>query len=176
MSLSRFFTLSLFGAGLLFFACKTAPLCEVEAAPQLPEEPVEIAPTIKEPLFVIKKVSIKQAELVNTRLVLEVSIENPNPQPLLLTRLEYTFYGEGRYWAENQIKNALILPGESRQSLDLELTMNFIDMKRSLLDKVIKMAQISYRLEGKSVLRLVESEGEDFLFPFQIDGLSPVVK
>ncbi len=133
-------------------------------------------PRIKDPVFNIKRVRVKQAELVNTRLLLDVSIENPNSVDLVFDTMDYTFYGEGRWWAESRHFEAATIPARENMAVELELIMNFIDMKRSLLDQVIKMARIGYRLTGSARIR-VEIEGfPPFEFPFAIVGESPVVR
>ena len=131
-------------------------------------------PLIREPVFRISSVMIKQADLINTSLELQIRIENPNPFPASLSSLTYTLYGEGRFWAQGEEKNVLTVPGFSVLETGLSLTMNFIDMKRSLLDQVIAARRVNYRFSGEALV----ATGIEYLLRFRsgfdLSGVSEV--
>lgn len=133
-------------------------------------------PRVRDPKFSIEKVQIKQAELVNTRLILEVRIENPNPVELVFKNMEYSFYGDGRWWAESRHFNETTISAGSSSLVELELVMNFLNMKRSMLDQVIRMARIAYRLEGSATIQIPFEGFPPFVYPFALQGQSPVVR
>ena len=134
--LLRFFVV--LAAGLCFFSCKETPA--VQSRPALP--------LVREPVFSVSSIKILQAELVNTRLKVKLRIENPNPFPVTLSSFEYELYGEGLFWADGTEKNVFTVPASGFAEKDLFLVMNFIDMKRDLLDKVIAMEMVAYRFAG----------------------------
>ena len=149
---------------LLFFSCKDIPKTVVKS-------PV---PEILEPCFSVSSIIILQAELINTRLNVKLRIENPNPFPVSLSSLEYKLYGEGSFWADGTEKNVFTVPAFDFVEKDLYLVMNFIDMKRSLLDKVIAMESIEYRFDGTVVINA--SDWPILTKSFNIEGISEVIR
>ena len=133
-----------FAVTLFVFSCKVTP------------ETAGKGSRIQEPDFSISSIVILQAELVNTRLKVKLRIENPNPFPVSFSSLEYELYGEGRFWAEGTEKNAFTVPASDFIEKDLYLIMNFIDMKRGLLDKVIAMESVEFRFAGTVVINAMD--------------------
>ena len=149
---------------LCIFSCKDTP----------PKAPSVMVPTIREPVFSISSIKIMQAELVNTRLKVKIRIDNPNSFPVELSSFEYELYGEGRFWADGKEKNVLTVPASGFTEKDLFLIMNFIDMKRDLLDKVIAMELVNYRFAGT-----VTINAEDMPIlnkSFNLEGESEVIR
>jgi len=122
-------------------------ICSCKETPQ-PKPPIVQPPRIKEPDFSISAITILQAELVNTRLKVRLRIDNPNPFPVTLSSFVYELYGEGRFWADGKEKNIYTVPAEGYAEKELLLVMNFIDMRRDLLDKVIAMDKVKYLFKG----------------------------
>jgi LEA14-like dessication related protein len=90
-------------------------------------------------------------------------IDNPNPFPVELSTFRYELYGAGRFWAEGAREDLLrIAPGEAAER-DLSLVMNFINMRRELLDDIIAMGQVAYRFKGEAAV----STGIDYLPQFR---------
>ena len=163
MSCSRAVLKKLAGVFLLavlaFFSCTITP----------PDDP-----GIQEPDFSISSIKILQAELVNTRLKVKVRIENPNPFPVSLSSFTYELYGEGRFWAEGTEKNVFTVPASGFVEKDLFLVMNFIDMKRDLLDKVIAMENVAYRFEGS--VQISAADMPLLTKSFSLEGKSEVIR
>jgi len=105
-------------------------------------------PRIQEPVFSITSITILQAELINTRLKVRLRVDNPNYIPMDLFSFAYSLYGAGRFWAEGTEKNPCSIPAFGSVEKDLFLVMNFIDMRRDLLDQVIAMTRVRYRFTG----------------------------
>ena len=115
-----------------------------------------------------------QAELINTRLKVKLRIENPNPFPVSLSSFKYELYGEGRFWADGTEKNVFTVPASDFTEKELFLVMNFIDMRRDLLDKVIEMKSVAYRFTGT-----VEINAENMPLlskRFNMEGESEVIR
>jgi LEA14-like dessication related protein len=108
-----------------------------------------VFPRIREPEFSITGIKIMKAELINTRLKVDLRIDNPNPFPLTLSSLSYELYGQGRLWAEGEETDILVLDPEASAEKELRLVMNFIDMDRRLLDRVIALGKVPYRFTGE---------------------------
>jgi len=105
-------------------------------------------PRINEPVFSITSITILQAELINTRLKVRLRVDNPNAIPMDLFSFAYSLYGAGRFWADGKEKNPCSIPAFGSVEKDLFLVMNFIDMRRDLLDQVIAMTRVRYRFTG----------------------------
>ena len=123
------------GVFSLLTACKSAP-------------PAPPATEVQEPTFIITSIKILQADLINTRLKLSLRINNPNTFPITLTSFRYELYGDGRLWANGIEKNLAVVPAKGFAETSLNFEMNFIGMKRRLLDDIIAMREVHYRITG----------------------------
>jgi LEA14-like dessication related protein len=133
-------------------------------------------PRIREPAFTISSIAIQQAELINTRFRVSLRIDNPNPFPLVLSSFGYELYGEGRFWADGREQNALHVPAQSSAETSLSLIMNFINMRRQLLDEIIAMRQVRYRFTGEAEVGTGVSWLPSFRASFDRSGSSAVLK
>jgi len=133
-------------------------------------------PVIREPRFSIRSIKIKKAELINTKFEVVLRIENPNSVPLVLSSLEYELFGEGRLWTDG--RNAEPIPVAASGMIDkkLMLVMNFINMKRDLLNQVIKLEVVDYRFKGSARIRAEFDGFPEFAFPFDLIGRTSVVE
>jgi LEA14-like dessication related protein len=158
----------------LLITCKSPPpLLESEPGPSVPPAVTEIVPQrIAEPKLTITSITILQADLINTRLKLTLKIDNPNTFPLTLSTFRYELYGNGAFWAKGMRKNLAVIPAEGSSVADVNLDMNFIDMKRQLLDDIVAMREVHYRIVGGVDLDAPEIPG--FRINFDYSGNSPV--
>ncbi|MDR0583320.1 MAG: LEA type 2 family protein [Treponema sp.] len=133
-------------------------------------------PRIREPKFTITSIAVMQAELINTRFRVSLRIDNPNLFPLSLSSFDYELYGEGRFWADGKKRDMLQIPAQSSAETNLFLVMNFIDMKRHLLDEIIAMRMVRYRLTGEAEVGTDISWLPQFHMGFDHSGKSVVLK
>jgi LEA14-like dessication related protein len=133
-----------------------------------------VFPRIREPVFTITGIAIMKADLINTRFKVSLRIDNPNLFPLELEVLSYELYGAGRFWAGGTERKPLPIPPRSSAETDLALVMNFIDMKRELLDQVISRREVPYRFTGSAEIGTGLDQLPRFLTVFNQDGLSQV--
>ena len=131
-------------------------------------------PGIAEPVFKINAIAILQAELINTRFRVSLEIINPNPFPVELASFSYELYGNGRLWADGKEKNIIRVAGKSTLKGDLYLLMNFINMKRDLLDQVIELVDVRYRFEGEAMVSTEVDYLPKFTTRFELSGYSEV--
>ncbi len=139
------------------------------------ELPLELQ-RIQAPALRVKRILIVKDELINTKLQLDLGVENPNAFPLSFDKLEYRLYGEGRYWASGSIADSFLVPAAGTTDASLFLTMNFGDMNRSLLDQVIKLASVAYRLEGMGKIGTGLDFLPEFVLPIELSGKTVVIK
>jgi LEA14-like dessication related protein len=133
-------------------------------------------PRIREPEFTITAIAILQAELINTRFRVSLRIDNPNIFPVDLSSFGYELYGAGRFWADGREEDVLHIPAGGSAETRLFLMMNFINMKRDLLDEVIAMRQVRYRFTGEAEVGTGVSWLPRFRMGFDRTGDSAVYK
>jgi LEA14-like dessication related protein len=135
-----------------------------------------VFPRIREPEFTITSIAILKDELVNTRFKVDLRIDNPNIFPVKLSSFGYELYGKGRYWAEGKERNVLDVPARGCAEAKLFLMMNFIDMKRDLLDEVIALGNVPYRFFGETLVSTGVPLLPSFKMDFDQSGVSVVIK
>jgi len=175
----RFFTLAIILCFILS-ACKSAPPVE-PAAPEpdpLPvvEEAEAVEIVILPPVFKITSIAILKAELINTRFRVGLRIENQNAFPLELSAFSYALYGNGLLWADGTEKNVLRVNANSALEGNLFLLMNFINMKRDLLDQIIALEDVNYRFKGEAQVSVGIEDFPAFTSSFDLSGYSVVLE
>lgn len=145
-----------------------AALCTAEARLEVPR--------VMAPVLEISSIRIIKDELINTRLRVDLAISNPNAFALSFATLDYRLYGEGRYWADGSEPKPFDVPAGGIGSASLFLTMNFTDMSRSLLDQVIKLATVNYRLAGAARVDTGLEFLPQFVLPFDLSGRAIVTR
>ncbi|WP_041611179.1 LEA type 2 family protein [Treponema primitia] len=133
-------------------------------------------PRIQIPEFTISSMAVVQAELINTRFKVRLRIDNPNNFPLELSSFAYELYGAGRYWAEGKETKVMPIPPQGSAERDLYLLMNFINMKREVLDQVIAMRNVRYRFTGDVLVGTGIEYLPRFTMSFDRSGDSPVIQ
>jgi LEA14-like dessication related protein len=133
-------------------------------------------PRIRKPDFNITEIKIVQAELINTRLKVSIQVDNPNHFSVELTSFNYELYGDGRFWARGEETDLLNIPAKDSAEIDLFLTMNFTNMRRNVLDQVIKMTEVRYRFNGNAAVETGISYLPHFIMDFEHQGNSDVIR
>ncbi len=133
-------------------------------------------PRIMPPVLRIAAIRILKDELINTRLRVDLEIRNPNIFQLSFSTLDYKLFGEGRYWAGDSLAKMFAVPALETATASLYLTMNFTDMSRSLLDQVIKLAAVNYRLVGAGRIDTGLAFLPQFTLPFDMAGKTQVLR
>ena len=134
-----------------------------------------VFPFIREPVFAITAIAILKAELVNTRFKVTIHIENPNNFQVDLASLEYELFGNGLLWAEGRERNIIVVPARSSYQGDLFLTMNFINMRRDLLDQIIRLQDVHYGFNGEAFVGTGVDYLPRFRTNFNLSGYSKVL-
>ena len=132
-------------------------------------------PGVRPPVFSITSIAILKAELINTRFRVGLKIDNPNPFPVELSAFSYELYGNGRLWADGTERNVFKVKGKSSLQGNLFLLMNFINMKRDLLDQVIYLIDVNYRFAGETLVGTGVEYLPKFKTVFNLSGYSQVL-
>ena len=133
-------------------------------------------PGVQAPVFSITDIAILKAELINTRFRVGMTIDNPNSFPVELSAFGYELFGNGRFWAEGIERDIIQVPAKSSVSGNIFLMMNFMGMRRQLLDQIINLVDVNYRFIGEAQV----STGVEFLpkftTRFDLSGFSQVLE
>ncbi|MDR2758728.1 MAG: LEA type 2 family protein [Spirochaetaceae bacterium] len=132
-------------------------------------------PRIRKPDFNITAIAIMKAELINTRFKVNLRVDNPNFFPVELSSFSYELYGADRFWADGEKTDILLIPARGSAETELSLVMNFINMRRELLDQIIAMKQVNYRLAGEAEVSTNMEFLPHFLVNFDRSGNSVVI-
>jgi LEA14-like dessication related protein len=133
-----------------------------------------VFPRILRPVFTIIDIAVLQAELINTRFRVNLKVENPNPFPMELSSFQYELYGSGRFWADGREKNILRVPPRESAEAKLFLIMNFIGMKRDLLDQIVAFQDVRFRFSGEALVTTGIEYLPQFRSGFDLSGMSEV--
>ena len=133
-------------------------------------------PGVRPPEFSITAIAILKAELINTRFRVGLKIDNPNPFPVDLSAFAYELYGNGRLWADGTEKNVFQVKGNSSLEGSMFLIMNFINMKRDLLDQIIRLEDVNYRFAGEVQVGTGVDYLPEFITGFDLSGYSQVLE
>jgi LEA14-like dessication related protein len=133
-------------------------------------------PRVREPEVAVTAIAIMKAELINTRFKVSLRINNPNFFPVELSALSYELYGGGRLWAGGTRAEAIKVAAQGSETADVFLVMNFIGMRRELLDQVIALRRVQYRFAGESTVSTGIAYIPQFRMKFDLSGNSEVVE
>ena len=139
----KWIALIFLGMFCALITCKSVPPQD-EPVPEIVVPPL----SIMEPEFSITSIEVLQADLINTRMKLTLKIDNPNVFPINLSSFKYELYGDGNFWTGGIEKDLATVPAQSSSETEFILEMNFINMKRRLLDDIIAMRYVHYRIVG----------------------------
>ncbi|MDR2542029.1 MAG: LEA type 2 family protein [Treponema sp.] len=158
-----------FCLALLLISCKSKPqlIEELEAEPESVFE-------IKKPVFEIISIVILQADIVVTEFEAVLKITNHNDFALDLTSITYLLFGNNALWASDTNSDILHIPPLTSNETMLTFQMNFIDMRRSLLDDVIAMRNVRYIFSGEAVIQPDIPNSEPFRMNYESTGFSEV--
>jgi LEA14-like dessication related protein len=160
----------------LLTACKSSPPQGGEGSLQPPKSAEPDIKQIEELQFTITSITILQADLINTRLKLDLKIDNPNAVPLTLSSFHYELYGNERFWTSGTEKYLVVIPARDSSEVSFEFEMNFINMRRRLLDDVIALREVRYRVAGYVDVETGIPRFPDFRANFDHSGTSAVIK
>jgi len=141
---------------------------------KVPVSGLAVFPGVRPPVFSITSIAILKAELINTRFRVGLKISNPNPFPVELSAFSYELYGNGRLWADGSEKNIFKVNGKSSLQGNLFLLMNFINMRRDLLDQIINLVDVNYGFNGDVQVGTGVDYLPSFNTVFNLSGYSEV--
>jgi len=167
--------ITLFLSFFLFIGCKSKPEYTQEIVAIVEEEEEEIPEiVVLKPEFEVVSIIILQADLVVTELETVLKVTNPNDFAVELISLTYELFGNGPSWARGIATNILHVPAKSSGETRFRFSMNFTSQNRRLLDDIIALRPVNYRLRGEAIVRPVIQNVESFTMVYDVSGISDV--
>ena len=133
-------------------------------------EPIEI----KEPEFEVVSIIILQADLVVTEFETVLKVTNPNEFAVELSSFTYELFANGNSWGSGAADRILNIPALSSGETSIIFSMNFINMNRRLLDDIIAMRPVNYRLRGEAEVKPLVPRTQPFRMNYDRSGVSEV--
>lgn len=133
-------------------------------------------PRVGKPEFKILSIAIRQDDLINTRLYVKIRVTNPNSFPVSMSSFRHELFGESRYWASGSAEGTSVVPPQDSLDLTLELTMNFTQMNRQVLDQVLRLERVLCRLSGEVTVDLDMEYFPPFVLPFDMSDSVAVTR
>ncbi|MBN2104579.1 LEA type 2 family protein [bacterium] len=115
---------------------------------RIPVQKTGHLPLIKIPKISIHALKLDRLNLSGADLVLELRMDNPNAFKLLLSKLNYDFNVNGRSWAQGNLSTPLAVNAKSDDTICIPVSLNFIEMGRSVYALVSGKNDLDYHLSG----------------------------
>jgi len=152
--------------GIVFFLLTVFLLLSCISQPKIIE--------IINPEFEIVSIVILQADIVVTEVETTLKVTNPNDFAIELSSLTYELFGNGAAWAAGKVNRSLHISPQSSGETKFKFEMNFVNMSRRLLDDVIAMRRINYRLKGQAQVQPAALNSTVFNVDYDCSGVSEV--
>lgn len=120
----------------------------VLGAVRIPVSKSGTIPLLKMPSISLGSLKLDKLGLTGADLELVLDLENSNGLPLNLDKLNYQFDVNGRQWGLGEVTQNLSLNENSSTSLKIPLSLNFLQMGRSIYDLLNGDSALNYSLTG----------------------------
>ncbi|MBD3183155.1 hypothetical protein GF312_12745 [Candidatus Poribacteria bacterium] len=105
------------------------------------------------PLLKIPKISLDELKLENVSLTgaelnLGVAISNPNAFSMILKKIQYQFDVNNLNWISGEAKEGMQILEKGQGTVDIPITLNFIEMGRSVYQLIRGNKAINYKFGG----------------------------
>ncbi len=105
-------------------------------------------PLVKLPKIGIQSLKLNKMSFTGADLTLALKLNNPNAFQLLISRLNYHFRINGMNWAEGSLTDALTVRPKGQNLIQIPVSLNFLDMGKTVLQLVQGNQDLQYGLEG----------------------------
>lgn len=133
-------------------------------------------PLVKLPDIRIHALRLNQFNLSGADLTLEIRLDNPNYFQLLLNRLNYRFTVNDLTWAEGNLSTAQSVNGKESGAIALPVSLNFIEMGKTVFQLVSGSQDLNYRFTGTLGFDTTLPMLKNIVFPMNGSGSLPLTK
>ncbi|MEQ8350970.1 MAG: LEA type 2 family protein [Leptospiraceae bacterium] len=115
--------------------------------------------------FDLDSVSIKSMSFTSVELAVDVGIENPNSEQVILDKLVFDLYGGDRKLGSGKHNETAVIPPSERKVVSIDFSASLSEVGMGLLQN-LKSGQATYRMEGTAYLKTFLGEVP---IPFSIE-------
>ena len=143
---------------------------------RIPVETSGYVPLVKIPAVKIHALKLERLSLSGADLVLEVEMNNPNAFKLFLKSMNYDFQVNGLTWAGGNLSNPASVSAKGKSAIRIPVSLNFIEMGRSLYELVSGSGNVNYRLSGNLAFDTSLSLLNNINLPLDNSGLLKITR
>jgi len=107
-----------------------------------------VVPHVKLPRLAFKDLKVKRLNLSGAELMLRLSFQNPNRFSMHLKGLDLGFTVNGKSLLKSHQSHALVVEQAGRRTVDIPISMNFLQMGSTVYEMLIGNKPLHYGLKG----------------------------
>ncbi len=133
-------------------------------------------PTLKMPKIKVKALKLENLGFTSAKLRLQLALENPNAWSMLLNKMDYQFLINGNQWIQGQLNQAQAIDKKAASVLDIPITLNFLQMGRTVYNLLTQPGALNYQLKGNADLQSSIKLLGHFTMPINQSGKVELLK
>ena len=133
-------------------------------------------PVPKLPSLRIASLRVKRVSLTRIDLEIDLRVSNPNTFSLALRSFSYDLNVAGRTWVEGTPVRTLTFENQGEGSVVLPLSLNIVEVGRSVVDMLSGNKNLDYRLNGDTIIDSDLPLLDDYHFNFSSSGTTEVFR
>ncbi len=133
-------------------------------------------PVPKLPSLQIASLRVKKVSLTRIDVELDLRVNNPNIFSLTFKSLNYDLSVAGRSWVKGNPVRDLSFPAGKDSSAILPISLNIVEVGRSVVDLLSGNKTLDYRFNGDTVIVSDYSLLNDYFFNFSKNGSAEIFR
>ncbi len=133
-------------------------------------------PVPKLPELKIASLRVKKVSLTRIDIELDLRVNNPNIFSLAFTSLSYDLNVAGRSWVQGNPVRDLSFPAGGDGSAILPISLNIVEVGRSVVDLLSGNKSLDYRFNGDTIIVSDYSLLKDYFFNFSSSGSAEIFR
>jgi LEA14-like dessication related protein len=121
---------------------------------------------LENPSFTLRRVSLSPISFIETNLLLDLDVQNPNHFDLTLKSFECSIYLKNEEIGNGHLEKELLIPSSSTTQIQVPLVVKFKDLS-GILKAISAEDDLPYKIEGNAN---VISVFGSLKFPFSKEG------
>ncbi|ORC37926.1 hypothetical protein B4O97_02710 [Marispirochaeta aestuarii] len=133
-------------------------------------------PVPKLPSLNLASLQVRNVSLTRIDLELQLEVFNPNKFTIDLNNFNYDLTVAGRPWVRGSKVRPLSFRGKSTSTAAIPLSLNIVEVGRSVVDLLSGNRRLDYQLRGDTRIDTGLPLLQDYLFSFSKDGQAEVFR
>lgn len=127
-------------------------------------------PVVKPPTIDLSSVSLQRTTLLDQRLLLKMTINNPNSFGLLINTLDYDVMVNGRRWAQGTTDKKIEVNAAGESEIALPVSVDILSAGAALADIISSRKPVTYAIKGSADIGTSLPEFSRAKLPFNRTG------